>query len=511
MSKHGRIHYTFLNILAGAGGQVVETLLSFVMRTVFIYCLSEEFLGINGLFKSVLGILSMTELGFTSVAAISLYKPLSEKNEEKILAYINYYRKIFIIIAFVTFMLGMMLYPFLDIIIDAEQNISDIRNYYIFFLLDSAISYIATEKYVLLKANQTEYESTRIMVMVDVVMKLFQIIVLVITHNYYLYLILMVLNTLFINVAKNQRTKQMFPFLRENKTVGLTVQEKKAVWENTKNVFVYKLGSLLVSNMENILISIFSTISMVGLISNYTLLTDLVKKLLKMLYTAVYNSVGHLNHEAKNEHKRKIFDLYVFIFAFLLSLMLSVIVVLSKSFISLWLGEKYILDNFLIVLLCVNSYLYMSLLPVNTFRVTAGLVKEARYLSLYSAGVCLVLGIVFGNIMGIKGVFLAQIIARITTMSWYEPWIVLTKLFKTRVFEYYAKQLWYMLGLFINIILQNAIFKRIGISNWFEFMVSVLMSCLLSATCFFVMNIRMKELGLLKVVFIDKIKKIKNR
>ena len=81
MSKHGRIHYTFLNILAGAGGQVVETLLSFVMRTVFIYCLSEEFLGINGLFKSVLGILSMTELGFTSVAAISLYKPLSEKNE----------------------------------------------------------------------------------------------------------------------------------------------------------------------------------------------------------------------------------------------------------------------------------------------------------------------------------------------------------------------------------------------------------------------------------------------
>ena len=55
-----------------------------VLRTFFIRYLGNEYLGMNSLFTSVLNIISMTEMGFTTVAVVSLYQPIADNDMSKL-------------------------------------------------------------------------------------------------------------------------------------------------------------------------------------------------------------------------------------------------------------------------------------------------------------------------------------------------------------------------------------------------------------------------------------------
>ena len=75
-----RIEYAMKNFAWGSISNVLTALLGFISRTVFIYTLGETYLGVNGLFGNLLGVLSLAELGIASAVCFSLYKPMAEKN-----------------------------------------------------------------------------------------------------------------------------------------------------------------------------------------------------------------------------------------------------------------------------------------------------------------------------------------------------------------------------------------------------------------------------------------------
>ena len=68
------------NVIVAALGQVLVILTGFVARKIFVIFLADEYLGVNGLFTSVLTVLSLAELGVGPAIIFSLYKPLAENN-----------------------------------------------------------------------------------------------------------------------------------------------------------------------------------------------------------------------------------------------------------------------------------------------------------------------------------------------------------------------------------------------------------------------------------------------
>ena len=62
------------NIGTGVLSQIVVAALSFISRTVFINYLAIEYLGLNGLFGSILSLLGLAELGVGSAFIYSLYR-----------------------------------------------------------------------------------------------------------------------------------------------------------------------------------------------------------------------------------------------------------------------------------------------------------------------------------------------------------------------------------------------------------------------------------------------------
>jgi len=72
-----RIDNAARNIKYGYLGNVVTILLRFASRTVFIYTIGVTYLGVNGLYTSVLSVLSLAELGLGSAMNYSFYKPVA--------------------------------------------------------------------------------------------------------------------------------------------------------------------------------------------------------------------------------------------------------------------------------------------------------------------------------------------------------------------------------------------------------------------------------------------------
>ena len=65
-------------------GQGIGILASFIVRIVFIKILGSTYLGLDGLFSNILTVLSLSELGVGTAITYSLYKPIANKDEEKL-------------------------------------------------------------------------------------------------------------------------------------------------------------------------------------------------------------------------------------------------------------------------------------------------------------------------------------------------------------------------------------------------------------------------------------------
>lgn len=128
--------------------QVFTIILNYVCRYIFVRTLSEEYLGVNGLFSNILTIFSLAELGIGSAIVYAMYKPIATHNEEKIRAYVGFYKKCYNTIALVVLILGLCFLPFLNFFInqDSSANINNLSIIYLLYLLDSVFSYLCIYK-----------------------------------------------------------------------------------------------------------------------------------------------------------------------------------------------------------------------------------------------------------------------------------------------------------------------------------------------------------------------------
>lgn len=123
MSNGGRIEKSFKNMVNGILYRVLTILTAFIVRTVFIKCLSNDYLSVNGLYSSILSMLSLAELGFSTAMVYSMYKPLAEKDYRKLAQIMRLYKRAYTIIGCVILGAGLCLVPFLDVLIKNRPDI----------------------------------------------------------------------------------------------------------------------------------------------------------------------------------------------------------------------------------------------------------------------------------------------------------------------------------------------------------------------------------------------------
>lgn len=433
---NSRMSHSLNNFIFGILNQVILLILGFVSRSVFIYTLGVEYLGINSLFADVLSLLSMADLGFGTAMVYSFYKPLAEDDTKKIAALVQFYKKIYSVIAIVVSVIGIALMPLLKVIINTEQDIKYLHVYYLFALMNVVISYLFVYRTSIITASQQDYIVTKINISIQVVTTIVQIVILLVFSNYILYVVSNVISTFLKNYISSRRAKKLFPYIEAKNE--LTKEEKRSIFDNIKSVFLYKISSVLLTATDNIIISAVVGVTVVGLYSNYLLLQTKITSFIVIFFTSVTASIGNMIVTENHEKRYGIFKALQSVSFILCGIIVVTYGSLANDVIKIWLGKDFLFDNSVVFMISLNMYLSFVLQPLWSYRDATGLYRKTKYLMLAAAAINLVLSYFWGVYVGVAGVLLASVVARVTTYFWYEPYLLFEQYFRLKPWKYYG-------------------------------------------------------------------------
>ena len=498
-----RIYNSVKNIVLGIGNQIIILILTFISRIVFVKVLGAEYLGINGLFSNVLTILSVAELGLGSAIIYSMYKPLAEGNKEKVSALMNYYKKIYNIIAIVVAILGICLMPFLKYLVNTEQQFDNINLYYIIFLANTVVSYLLASRSVILNADQKLYLTKIYTLIIFVFQTVIQILILLITKSFTLYLIVQVIGTFLTNLCGAFVTKKMYPYI--NKKDKLKKQEKKEIFKNMKSMFFYKIGGVILNNTDNILISILVGTIWVGYYSNYYMVVSAIETFLSIIFTALSASVGNLIACTDRNRQYEIFKITNLISNVIFGFCAVGMLIIFNDFIAIFFGQDYVLSIGIVITIVLSFYTKGILNPIWVYREATGLFTYTKYVFIITAIINLILSIILGKIWGIFGILLATVIARLLTNAWYEPFILYKIHFKKNVLNYFKENLFNFIITIMIIVVCGFITSPIKYVNIGTFLLKGIICAIIAGTVYYLCYRKTEAFDYLKVNIIDKI------
>lgn len=433
-----RTGYVKKNIIYGYISTIISSIFSIITRTIFVYLLGAQYLGVSGLFTNVLGVLSFTELGIGSAIIFSLYKPIAENDKEKIKSLLGLYKKAYRVIAFIVTLVGLIIIPFLDYLVNSDIPMNEIRIYYLIFLFNTVSSYFVTYKTSYVSALQKEYVVTNTTTIGTIVTNILQIIFLVVGGNYLSYLLIAAIIGLLQKILTVIYLNKKYPILTEKEVKPLDEVTKKNIWKNVKALIIHKIGDVSVNQTDNIIISAFVNTTAVGLLSNYTTLNTLISTFTNRFFSSFTASFGNLVAKDSVEKQRKIFDIYDLLGFWIYGFVLIAFITLSQPFITIWLGKKLLLDNLTMILYFISLYLAgMTFIPYN-FKVAAGRFDEDKWVAFVQAITNLVISIIAIKGMGLPGIFVGTIISRMIVVI-VRPHIVYKYVLKQSAIRYYIR------------------------------------------------------------------------
>lgn len=423
--ENSRLKNSALNFASGFLGRVLAILLNFAVRTNFIYCLNEAYLSVNGLYSNILTVLSLAELGFGSAMVYRMYAPVAVKDYQKTAALLQFYKKIYIIIGVVIFLLGLCVIPFMDYIIKDKPDISGLTLYYILFLVNTSISYwFSSYKASVLYADQKEYIKTNVQNTMAILQSGLQIVLLLLFRKYLLYLLIQLAGNIFLNLYVAHLVDKRYPEIQTYQGASLSAEERVQIRKDTEALVLSRFGHVALNGTDNIIISAVVGVLWVGRLSNYTLICDSVTSVLCQITAAITGSLGNFFATEDKHAGYALFKKVEFLNFWLYGFSFIALVTLLDPFVQIWAGERFVLGLPISIAIAINFFVagYMNTLWV--FRSTIGLFKQGKFRPILVAILNIILSIFLGKLWGVFGVLFATFLSRAAISLWYDPLIL---------------------------------------------------------------------------------------
>lgn len=436
-------------ILAGTMNRTITLLLPFVGRTVLIYTIGAQYLGLNSVFTSILSILSFAELGFGNVMVYSMYKPIAEHNEEKVMALLNLYKQLYRIIGLIVLLIGLAIMPFIRYLIKGDYP-ADVNLYllYLIYLFNSVVSYwLFTYKSSLLEAHQMYYVEHNISTVITFVTYTCQILALLLFRNYYLYIIFVPLATVATNIGVAITTRRYYPNIKAKGTVDQKTRE--SIRRNVLAGIGHRLGPSATTSVDNLVISSFSGLTLAAVYSNYNFILTTVTGFVSLVFSSFIAGIGNSLVVESKEKNYEDFKFFTFINNILTGWSAICILCLSQPFMYLWIGKskgaEYMYSSATLIILVFMYYAQQIRTIVQSYKTAAGMWYIDRYKPYVAAILNAILDIILFKTMGINGVLLSTIFARVAVGLPWETHAMFKEYFKQPKWPYYKSLLKYLL------------------------------------------------------------------
>ncbi len=453
---------------------VVFMILGFWSRKVFFDYLGSEVVGLESTAGNLLGFLNLAELGIGMSVTYFLYKPLFSKDYEEINRIVALQGWIYRRVAYIVIAGAVVLMCFFPQIFKG-MKLPLWYAYAVFgvFLFNSLLGYFVNYRQIVLNTDQKGYKVTRVTTGMSVALKIIQIFMLPIVPNPFVFYVgTSLFSTVFTCWWLNHTIAKEYPWLNTHGLNGSKLYKKyPEVIKKTKQLFIHKITTVLLFQGTPFIMYAFSTLSVVAYYANYLLLVGKLKDVLNMVYSSMGAAVGSLIAEGNREKIiRRFWELYDSRFCIAAIALISVYF-LSHQFVALWLGEKYVLGQFLLILLIIDQSIYITRLTVDHYINGYGLFKDV-WAPMAEGVINISTALGFGYLIGYEGVILGSILSQVIIICIWKPILLFRDGLKLPVLQYFRRILLRYAIIVVDVVALTLLFDLIlphRFSNYIAF------------------------------------------
>lgn len=479
-----RVSKSLKNAKVGVFFFILTIFVQFFSRKLFLDNLGDDFIGLETTLRSILSFLNLAELGIGTAIGFTLYKPIFDKNHEeinKIIALLGVlYRKI----GYIIFSIGFIVSLFFPLIFEGTP-FSLILIYFVFYslLISVLLSYFVNYHISLFGADQKGYIVQQYFQTFNIIRVILQVFVALYLKNFYLYIILELIFGITYSIVVRHKIKKEYPWLIINyKSETNVIKDYPQVIKKIKQVFFHKMSLFVKNGTDNLLIYGLINLQSVTLFGNYFLVFSKLNSLIMMAFAGTGSAVGNLIAENDKKNISKVFWELVTIQFFIAGFFGLIMYHITDKLIFLWLGEKYILSNLVLLLFISNFFMMQVTATIDRFKNAYGLYADV-WAAISEAIINLVVSLTLGSIYGISGIVAGTVFSLFFIGILWKPYYLFKHGFKENVLTYWKGLLPLIIificsSLGVNYIIDNFISPKEDMVV-FDFIIYFIEVCLL--------------------------------
>lgn len=446
-----------LNVCVAIAFKIITMIMSIVLKMVLIAICGNEVNGLNALYISIIGVLSVAELGVGSAITYCMYKPIVENDHAIVAALYHLFQKLYLLIGAIIFLAGVALTPFLPYFAkDYSQLDVNIYLTFLLVLISVTASYLFSAKISLINAYKNDYITTIITYSSVVFQYVLQITVLYATRSFVCYLLCRIAAVFVQGVATEWVARKNYGVILKIHS-KLDTTTKKKVWKNVKAMFMHKIGNVLVNTVDSIVISAFVGVVSLGEFSNYTLILSSMTGIITLIFTSLTSVIGHFCEEENKQVVQKYcesFHLLNFVIGTFFFLGYYAVI---DDLIAMLFSLELVVSKNISFVITLNGFIQFMRHGIMTFKDATGTFYADRWKPLFEGITNIILSICMVKIMGVVGVLVATIITNLLICHIVEPYALYKNVFGVIPTRYCAKNYGMIMAFGIMLIIESAV------------------------------------------------------
>lgn len=446
-----------LNVFISIVFKLVILVTSILVKRFVIRYLGDQINGLNSLYVSILDFLSVTELGVGTAITFCMFKPIVDRDTNKVSALYHLFTKLYFIIGFVILMGGVIIMPLLRYIAkDYQESSINLRLTFGLMLISVVLTYAFSSKMSLINAYKNNFISITITSVANIVRDGLQIIALLVTRSFIWFLICKIVVNIAQWIVTEIVVRIKYHSIISNKQ-KIDSELKKELIKNIKALFMHKIGAVLVNTTDSLVISAFIGITMLGKYSNYITIMVAMMSVIVLFFNPLTSVIGHMYVGESKEQVLKYFN-----FFHVLNFVLGIIFfggyyAIIDDIITILFKDGLLFSRDITFVITLNYFVQFMEQAVRLFKDATGMFYYDRWKCVYEGILNIVLSILFVLIFpqdyAVLGVIVATIITNLLICHLVEPHVLYKYAFGTRTYMYYMRNYIYMLIFVVYLII----------------------------------------------------------
>lgn len=468
MKSVSRTRTVYINSVVTLLSQILQVVLGFVIRKLFLTYIGVEYLGYNSVFLNILQLLNLADLGIGVAVTSFLYKPLATNNTNAISALMYIYKRLYTIIGIFVLVIGLAIIPFLSILVpDAKCSFGYLVLIYLINLAGTVSTYFLAYKRTLIIADQKSYIANITDTILFFVAAVLQLIGMKLFPSYVVYILINMLRNIISNIVLSLRADHIYGRLYRNVDKSYVKEYQPQIFAYIKDVFISRIGAVIYYSTDNVIISVIRGSLLTGYLSNYTLITTQLNTVVVQILSSLQATFG--NYISMNEdvdEQCKMADNYFCANYIIGNFCFICFSLLVQPFIELVFGAGMLLGFSTALWLGINLMLtFLIQLPSQVFTIYK-LFRYDRFIILISATLNILISIVLGKKIGLNGVLIGTFVTSLIYL--FSRFFVISKyVYKISYLHYIKKILFYGLSSVISFSVSFFVLKNFkGIAQY---------------------------------------------